>query len=256
MSWTLAQVLDSFRAAMARAGLSPPDDLLADGVLHRYRVEGDKAGSKNGWYVLHADGLPAGEFGCWKRGLSETWSAKPDSEMSDAERVALRERIAAMRAAREAERAAQHEAARKKAARLWAEASPRPKATHPYLLKKAVRAYGLRQLKDKLLLPVRDTDGQMHGLQLIGEDGGKLFLTGTAKSGHYHALGKPAGVIVIAEGYATGASIHAATGHAVAVAFDAGNLKHVALALRGKYPDTLLVLGGDNDHATEGKTLA
>lgn len=244
--------LDSFRAAMSRAGLPPPDDLQADGELHRYRVEGDKAGSKNGWYVLHTDGLPAGEFGCWKRGITETWCAKPDSEQSEVERAAYRERITAMRAARDAETKAQREAARKKAARLWAEAAPRVKTQHPYLVKKQVRAYGLRQLKAQLIVPVRDSSGTLHGLQFIAEDGDKKFLTGTAKAGHYHALGKPAGVIVIAEGYATGATIHAASGHAQAVAFDAGNLKAVALALRGKFPDALLVLGADNDHTSAG----
>ena len=37
-------------------------------------------------------------------------------------------------------------------------------------------------------------------------------------------MGVPAGALFIVEGYATGATVHEATGHAVAVAFDAGNL--------------------------------
>lgn len=58
--------------------------------------------------------------------------------------------------------------------------------------------------------------------------------------------------LFICEGYATGASIHEATGHAVAVAFDSGNLKPVAEALRRKYPETKLIICADNDQWTEG----
>ena len=247
-----AQLLDQFSDAMRSAGLSIPSELVADGKLHRFDVEGDKRHSKNGWYVLHADGLPAGEFGCWKRQIKETWCAKADSELSADERTAHRVRIEAMRAAREAETTKTRKAAREKATKLWESASARVKADHPYLVKKLVRAYGLRQLKDQLVIRVCDSAGELHGLQFIGADGEKKFLTGTDKRGHYHALGKPQGVIVIAEGYATGATIYAATGHAVAVAFDAGNLKPVAEALRAKYPDAELVLAADNDHATAG----
>lgn len=249
---SLAQVLDQFRAAMHGAGLSPPDEITADGKLHRWRVEGDKAGSKNGWYVLHADGLPAGEFGSWKAGLTESWCAKPGRELSDAERTAHRERIEAMRKARDLETETQRAAACKKASRLWAESAERVQSKHSYLVCKAVRAYGLRQLKTQLVVPVRDVEGKLHGLQFIAENGSKKFLTGTAKQGHYHSIGKPRGVLLIAEGYATAATVHQATGHAVAVAFDAGNLRPVADALRGKYPALLIVVAADNDHASEG----
>ena len=39
-------------------------------------------------------------------------------------------------------------------------------------------------------------------------------------------------VLLLAEGYATAASVHQATRRPVAVCFDAGNLVHVAKALR------------------------
>ena len=56
----------------------------------------------------------------------------------------------------------------------------------------------------------------------------------------------------IAEGYATGASIHEATGAAVAVAFHAGNLVPVARALRTKFPDLRLIVCADDDVNTPG----
>ena len=74
-----------FRAAMAAAGLDFPGDIIPDGHLHRVKVNGDH--NPNGWYVLHLDGLPAGSYGCWKRGFTETWCAKSGDVLTEAERA-------------------------------------------------------------------------------------------------------------------------------------------------------------------------
>jgi putative DNA primase/helicase len=68
------------------------------------------------------------------------------------------------------------------------------------------------------------------------------------------AAGAPSLVLLVAEGYATGASLHEATGRPVAVAFDAGNLVHVARELRRLHPAALLLICADNDTATEATT--
>ena len=68
----------------------------------------------------------------------------------------------------------------------------------------------------------------------------------------YFGIGKPNGTLCIAEGYATGASIHEATGFAVAIAFNAGNLLPVAKAIRAKFPDMRLIVCRDDDHLTNG----
>jgi putative DNA primase/helicase len=103
------------------------------------------------------------------------------------------------------------------------------------------------------MIPVRGCDGILRGLQFIGPDGSKRFKTGTEVTGGYHAFGKPDGnTILICEGQATGATLHEVTGHAVAVAFNAGNLCHVVEALHGKYPGWRLIVCADDDHGTEG----
>ncbi len=103
------------------------------------------------------------------------------------------------------------------------------------------------------MVPVRDTAEILHGLQFIDPAGAKKFKTGTVITGHFHGIGDPtAGPILIAEGYATGATLHEATGYPVAVAFNAGNLKPVALALREMRPEAALIICADDDHATEG----
>ena len=238
---------------MRSVGLGPLKDidLSPDGKLRRYRIEGDKAGSANGWYVLHAHPILAGAFGSWKTGESHNWREVRDRLPTRQEREALRQHMQAAQAARVIEQAAVHEQARKKAERLWQRARPASNA-HPYLQRKRVPAIGLRLLRDMLLIAARDAAGTLHTLQFIGPDGAKRFLTGGRISGCYYAMGRPAGVLLLCEGYATGATLHQATGYAVAVAFNCGNLPAVARALRAKFPELRIVVCADDDARTPG----
>jgi putative DNA primase/helicase len=103
-----------------------------------------------------------------------------------------------------------------------------------------------------LLVPARDAGGQLHTVQFIGADGSKRFLTGGRITGCYYSIGRVRGAVLVVEGYATGASVFEATGHATAVAFNAGNLEPVARAIRAKFPKLHIVICGDNDSATQG----
>ncbi len=113
-----------------------------------------------------------------------------------------------------------------------------------------------------LLVPLRDAAGHLWNVQTIAPEkpfnGGpdKLFQKGGRKSGLWHWCGDPAGaaVLLVAEGYATAASLHQATGRPVAVAFDAGNLAPVAKALHQAHPAALIVLCGDDDADTHART--
>lgn len=248
---TLSECFAEFQRAMADAGLSmAKPNIVADGILHRYRVEGDKAGSMNGWYVGHFDEKPYGAFGSWRTGQSETWTPSSCSAMTPAEKQALAVRMAEIRAARDAEQVAVRAAARARAAKLWGRARPAGN-DHPYLVKKRVGAYGVRELRGQLVIPMRDAGGTLHSLQFIGADGRKKFLTGGLKRACYFAIGRPGATICICEGYATAASVFEATGYATACAFDAGNLEPVARSLRGKFPDIRITICADDDE-TEG----
>lgn len=103
-----------------------------------------------------------------------------------------------------------------------------------------------------LLVPLLDADGKMWSLQSISADGKKLFPKFSRKRGCLFVLPGADDVVAVAEGYATAATIHEATGWTVAVAFDAGSMLPVALALRGKYPQAQFVICGDDDTATPG----
>ncbi|MCZ4315638.1 DUF3987 domain-containing protein [Comamonadaceae bacterium G21597-S1] len=107
-----------------------------------------------------------------------------------------------------------------------------------------------------MVVPVRDAAGDLHGLQFIGVGGTKRFLKGAAVQGHYCLIGEARsdgqGTVCITEGFATGSSVHAATGHPVAVAFHAGNLAAVARAIRDRYPKADILLCADDDRDTPG----
>ena len=245
--------IDAFSDAMASAGLRTQDSIVPDGKLHRFHVEGDKPRSQNGWYVLHDDGVPAGAFGSWKHDISGTWCGKADNELTPTERTQHRQRIEQMRKEREAEQERVRQAAREKAQRIW-ESSPPANDNHPYLQRKQVKAFGLRESRGSLVLPVRSPDGVLQSLQFIDVDGNKLFLKGGMKAGCYFKIGGgPVDRVIVAEGYATGASLHMAHGCPVAIAFDAGNLQPVSMAIRKAIGDEIPIeIWADNDLNTKG----
>ena len=95
-----------------------------------------------------------------------------------------------------------------------------------------------------MVLDYRNFQGQITALQTIKPDGTKTFSTGCRTKGSYHRIGlSPAGAIGIVEGFATGASVHEATGLTIAVAGSAGNLLCVAQAFRKKLPEIEIIYG-------------
>jgi putative DNA primase/helicase len=244
--------LEVFKQAMQNVGIESPAEIIADGALHRFTVAGDRARSDNEWYVLHADEPAAGAFGCWKRGLSEAWSSKAYQIMNQAEKAAYTAKMEAVKKLREEERERKQAECRKWCTDAWDKAKDATNE-NDYLKRKGVHAYGLKSYKDSLLVPVQGMAGTIHGLQFIAPDGTKKFKTGTNKAGHFFKIGKSIdNTIIICEGYATGASIHQSTGHAVVIAFDSGNLTAVSQVIRSKFPDMKIIIAGDDDHTTEG----
>ena len=244
-------MIEQFREAIRSAGLEPPDTIEADGKLHRFPSNG-KQGDDAGWYVLHGDGIPAGSFGDWRTGVSEPWRADIDRTLTPSEEAAHRAKVETMRRVREVEETRRKAEAATKAAAIWQAAQPVPD-DHPYLKRKGIKPHGARLHNGALVIPMRDA-GELHSLQFIGLDGEKRFLTGGRVTGCYFGIGAVEGTqpLCIAEGYATGATIHEATGYPVAVAFHAGNLEAVARTLRGKFPDLRLLICADDDLATQG----
>lgn len=247
--WDAGRTEREFCAAIRAAGIDPPDAIKIDGRIHRFPTN-DRRGDDAGWYVCHGGSIPAGAFGDWRTGVSDKWCAEIGRALTESERSELREKRAAILRAREADDLRRRERAAAEAAAIWGSASPASSA-HPYLVRKGVGTHGIREDRGELLVPLGEGN-RMHSLQTIAADGTKRFHVGGRISGCWFAIGEcaAASVICIAEGFATGATVHEATGFPVAVAFNAGNLEPVAHALRECAPHALIVLCADDDAGT------
>ena len=242
--------LSQFRDAILAAGLEPPN-VIEPGKLHRFPGVGKHNGNTAGWCKLFDDGL-GGCFGDWSSGFTENWQAKRDKPFSQSERTAFMRRVEEARKQAETERQQQYAEAAAKAASIWNSATP-ANDDHAYLVRKEINANGSRLHQGALVIPVRSGDA-LHSLQFISDDGSKRFLSGGRISGGYFSIGtiQGADALCIAEGFATGATIHQATGYPVAVAFNAGNLEPIAKAMRHKLPNLPIILCSDDDADTEG----
>lgn len=253
------EVEDKFRDAIRAAGLTPPQRVVADGVLRRFATD-DRHVDKAGWYRLYGDAIPAGAFGCWRRSFQSSWRADVGRKLTPQEEAEHRARMDSANRLAHEQRERERSKAQNDAEVKWS-AAVSGGNEHPYLVKKGVEAHGLRVLAgNSLLIPMRDADGTLHSLQTIADDNEqtfpKRFLKGGRTAGCFHVIGEPTGVICIAEGYATAATVHEATGVWTVVAFNAGNLCAVAEAVRAKYPDAEITMCADDDESGVGVSKA
>lgn len=241
-------------------------DLLPEGKMHRFSTNG-KSSDTAGWYVMPTPDVVVA--GCWRSGKTITLFAdgkrKDDPEVIDA--------IHRARAAYRAERAKAAQEAADKAADLmrWSKALD---YTNPYIVRKGIdRMPWLRSkllartLKESVLVDMVNAHGEIVGAQIINPDGGKKFLSGTAKQGAWHwllheptnhnlsrrereaiELRRQDDIIAVVEGWATGCAVAQMRGLSrVAVAFDAGNLVHVVKRLLVLYPHNPIAIFADDD---------
>ena len=235
----------AFIGKLAEIGLEI--DALTYETLTRVKTSGDKGSEKSGWYIYYPSGIPSGAYGDWRNGgESMTWCHKAQHEMQANEWVENKRRMEKAQRERAAMIDAEHKAAAVQARDILGEAQA---ATddHPYLKSKGVKAHGISIHDGRLVIPAINEDGEITTIQTIDQSGKKLFLKGGKKSGTFFWLEGSRDTIYICEGYATAATIYEATGCAVVVAFDAGNLPKVAPIIRGKFLSTKIVMAADND---------
>ena len=245
--------------AMLEALGAAPDEVSLDGRLHRFKVEGDAGTEKTGWYVLHGDGVPAGAFGDWRRDITQRWHASLPVDLTEEARALMEENCRRAQELRDEEMKKRHKRAAETCREIW-ENAPEATDDHPYLQRKKVRSHGLRLTGDgRLLVPIY-VGADLTSLQYISEDGRKEFQRGGEIGGGYFripAVERPASEAkYIVEGYATGASVHEATGCEVWVALNAGNLGKVGRFLRENLPNAVLAFVADNDESGVGQKKA
>lgn len=238
------------------------DKKLVFGTLQRVAAtnHAGKRKAKSGWYSLfeytcrNGDVLISGAYGNHSLGISEKIEHEV-KEWSKEERDEYRQKMLEQQQAADKARQEATDICIDKAQKIWP--TLQDNAVNQYLNRKQVKGFGVRFCAGKLVVPVYN-NGQLVSLQWIQPDGDKLFMTGTPKKGAYFYIGKrrDKGIIAIAEGYATAASIHMATGWTVFVAFDAGNLEAVAIQVKKTYPTANIKICADKDRSSVGEVKA
>jgi len=134
---------------------------------------------------------------------------------------------------------------------------------HSYLVSKRVipRLLPWVDKNGWLVIPVMDLLGNVHSLQFISPEGDKRFLSNGAIKGNFYQLlsrESPSKAIVICEGYATGVTLSTdyMADCSVVVAFNANNLLPVANVFRAAFPDSIIIIAGDNDKSGTGQAAA
>lgn len=248
---------------------------IMDGEIHRQKVDGDKGSERSGAYVGYTDDHPAGfmeRFG--SKGYKLNWkSQQRTAGLSKEDRDRLAREGEAKQAERLAVRQAGYERAAAEVEKIVAACEPAP-GTHRYLDAKNVLPSGVLMMTGiaamppgdpdpqqfgrpgNLLIPAHDIDGKVWTAQSISPGGMKSFPRGARLHGCHHLIGEASregGDILVCEGWATGQTIHEATGKPVAVAFNANNLEAVAREYRDRFPDKAILILGDNDHRKEAE---
>lgn len=231
-------------------------------TIQRFR-NGGKAGDVPGWLELYSnpDGSFVGLAGDWRDGEHYTacWVSKYDDgrQLTESERRDREKMVKAINEKRMEEIRQKQDAVARKCRELW-DSFPEADPEHPYLKRKNVHSYGIRQtIRDDcpvLVIPLRDQDG-IQTFEYIYPD----KKPGTQRTKDLEAGGKATGSwfqigdgdpAFICEGYATACSIFEATGHPVVMAYSAGNIPKVA----GLFPNATIV--ADNDVSGTGEAKA
>ncbi len=221
---------------------------------------------KRGWYWLSSidiegDSYIVGAYGIFvgnDNGKQKvTLDRQRTSSLSDDQKQALAAQQREAKKKADAAREAQHNRAAERAKTEWAKLSA--SGHSEYLERKQVGAHGVRfGHQGEVIVPMRDGSGSIRGLQLILPAGHprinkigrnkEFFPAGLGMSGTWHLIGEqPRNLLLVAEGYATAASLHQATGYPVAVLWSANNLLAGCSALRKKYPRSKILICADND---------
>lgn len=256
-------------------GYTLGDDVITD-KLRRFRVDGDSKNEKSGWYILHADGvIPCGIVGNWRAGDRHKWIGKPENELTPEERAYWRQKCEEDRKRAAEERDRDRDETARKSEAVWDKAGPLPLMDIPYYRDKLVEPHGARQAPKGSehpgwsLIDFRDIRGRIVAIQYIkqGEIAGdshyqtgkKRWPKGSHWPGCFHEVpGDPSGVIEVCEGFATGLSIHEATGQTTLVCADAGNLVAVARQLSDceRFRGRRFRICGDVDASQAGQRAA
>ena len=246
-------IITEFLQAMHQQGIVPTGDILANGTIQRFHVEGDTPNKPNGWAVIHLGAFPGAVFGNWKTGAKHKWQLKTPT--TPEERRAHKKAMRELYKTQEAEQLKRYSEATVKARSLIDNSFPADPA-HNYLVRKQIQPHGIFQQDNTLLIPIYDGIA-LTSVQAVYADGSKQFLKGGKTKGCYYKLPRleTSGTdIIICEGFATASTLQEANpDKTVVVAFTANNLATVAQAMN-RLCNAKITIACDNDQWGEVNT--
>mgnify|MGYP000751160928 FL=1 len=242
--------METIQEKMLEFNITPPTEIISDGKIHRFKNDGDD--NKNSWYVAHDNGkFQSGAFGCWKLDVSEKFCSIEPTHLTTKQKQRYAKQLAEQKHIAELEKIKQQGYVQEQVNERFNCSITKGINAHPYLQNKDVKSYGLRTDNSLLLVPMFNIDGEIASIQTISITGAKFYTKGGRVKGCFFPIGTPEDILILCEGYATGASIHEATSEPVAVCFNSGNIKEVAKELSAKHPNTKIIIAGDDDHKRE-----
>lgn len=220
-----------------------------------------KPNSKDGAYQIYTGLCNGAWWQDWNSGIKGRLYSKESNRMSKKEKEELKIMIEENKKLWRQETHERKVQSAQIAEEYWDMANDLPdnKQNHKYLKHKKVNSYGLRvDSEGALLIPAYNQQGEMQGIQRIFWRNGKSEkrnLKNTIMAGAFCPIMSTNGEsdpLLIAEGYATGASLHMATGKEVWVTFGAENLLEVTKIAREKYKYRKIVVCADYDPPSKG----
>lgn len=271
---TIQSIEDACRSACEGIGVDYKP-VPHDGLFHTADLTDDHKGKNDGRIKIFPD-RQGGIVWNHKSGEQRPFFVN-DSRGASGEPIKPvdREHIQREQQRRQVEQQARQDKAALKAQAIW-KASQLAPLDHPYLIRKQVKAYGVRggswtrSIKDEagkyhkitikkcLILPLYDQEGTIRSLQAIFPeksqelDRDRDFMPGGGVAGLFWWIGAKSDTVLICEGFATAATLREDTGYRVYMAFTANNLLAVGRVVRAKLPDARIVFCADNDTLTLG----
>ncbi|ELR4976325.1 DNA primase [Escherichia coli] len=254
LSMDAGDPVTEFAQVLENAGLVIQGLPQMDGAIHRVATRDDKKGAKSGAYKAYLDGRPAGWYRDYRSADDSptNWVFSGGEQHDPLARLHLRA-FAQQQRDDNARKLQQQYNKQARYARSYI--NQLPQATeHEYLTRKGILAApGVRlNNKNELVIPFSNSRGEIRSYQRIPATGGKdaRILKDSEKTGNWFTFGTPENgrPLLFAEGYATAASLHEATGLPVLMTVDAGNMIDVAENARQIWTDSPFVFCADNDH--------
>lgn len=250
--------------AMQSHGLNVTHIEVGAGIK-RFSTHKTNRNDKSGFYVFeYENNVLYGAFGCWRNLDTITFTSRNYQELSAVQQHEINLRIRQRKEENEHAIQAQHEFVSGKALELMAHSDKDIK--HEYLnLKKINPTHNLRNIDNTLFIPLWDYTGRLWNWQKIYFDAStglfqKRYFKPTEdasgrKQGCFYPIDGRDDIVLICEGYSTGATLHESTGQTVICAMDSGNILPVVRDLRKnpRFTQSRFIICADNDYSSDIK---